>query len=110
MNKTRVEKFKEYREEIENMSFDSDIPLKKEEEERIKQNTLSHTTQDIMGKYDEYTVLIDNAEVSERKFLEEQRRKKEKIAKVRFISICVLLSMIILAIIIGIIVVALGGK
>lgn len=109
MKKTRVEKYEEYRKEIDAMDFEDETPVKKEEIERIKQNALTQTAQDLMGKYDEYTILVDNAEISEKKRIEENRRKKEKKAKIKFICICALLTLIIIAIVICIIFVILGG-
>lgn len=109
MKKTRVEKFAEYRAEIENMSFDEDSPVKKEEDERNQQqNTLSRTVQDLMGKYDEYTVLFDNAEIAEKNLLEERRRKKEKERKIKLISVYIILAIVAVSLCVAIILLVVG--
>lgn len=110
MNKTRVDKYQEYRSEIEKMSFENeDSPIKKEEEdERIKQNALSHTVQDIMGKYDEYTVMIDNAEVAEKRLIEERRKKQEKKHKIKLIIMYSFLGLITIALITCMIILFIG--
>ncbi len=109
MNKTRVDKYQDYRSEIEKMSFENEeSPIKKEEDERIKQNALSHTVQDIMGKYDEYTVMIDNAEVAEKRLLEERRKKQEKKHKMKLIFMYSFLGAIAIALIVCIILLFMG--
>lgn len=109
MKKTRVEKFSEYREEIEKMNFDEMSPSEKEEIERKNKNLSTSTVQDLMERYDEYTVLIDSTEVAERNLLAERRKKQLRNHKIKLICVYVALGIIAVALVLGIIFLIVSG-
>ncbi len=103
MEKSRVEKYAEHRKQIEkDLSVEENSPLENEIHERNKQRGTG-TLDDVMAKADEYTVLIDNAEVAERKLIEDKRKKQQRKNKIITISIFILLGIIVIVLISAII-------
>lgn len=103
MKKSRVEKYEDYRKEIEEQfSEDEKSPLENEIQERNMQRSTG-TLEDVMAKYDEYTVMIDNASIAEKKILEEKRKKQEIKNRIISYMFYVILGIIALALVVGII-------
>ncbi len=109
MKETRVEKFAEYRAEIDKMSSNEMNLNEKEEQERKDKNLSETSVQDLLDKYDEYTVLIDSTEVAEKALLAERRKKQLRIRKIKLGILYGLLVVIALSLIVGITLLIVNG-
>lgn len=103
MKRTRVEIYEKYRADINNMSFDKQDESERKEECVTNRITHTHSVQEIMDKFDEYTVMIDSAEISENKINEEKRKKQIKMRKIKTIAIYSVLGILIIGLIVLII-------
>lgn len=108
MKETRVENFKEYREQI------SKIPDSKKEVSEdidseitpnVESSSYSHPNQERLRQNDEYTIMVNNAMLAEKRAQEEKERKKALKKKILYSSLVIGLSLIALVIIIVLIVI-----
>ena len=115
-NKTRVEKYKKHRQEIEDMDtyrFDSpysmpeenneddDVAMNEEtlQTEHIKKSTLSISLDQLIKAHDEYTIMMSQEEIKAKK-KEEQRNKIRRIRNITLIvvSLCAVIAILVVAI------------
>ena len=115
--KTRVEKYKKHRQEIQDMDtyrFDSpySIPQESDDEkgdiamneetlqtEHIKKSTLSISLDQLIKAHDEYTIMMSQEEIKQKK-QEEKRNKMRKIRNVTLISLAFIVVIVTLVVVI----------
>ena len=115
-NKTRVEKYKKHRQDIQDMDtyrFDSpysmpeendednDVAMNEEtlQNEHIKKSTLSISLDQLIKAHDEYTIMMSQEEIKQKK-KEEQRNKVRRIRNITLIivSISAVIAILVVAI------------
>ena len=104
MKKTRVEHFKEYREEISKIPDGKKDIVDDEVNKSVDSSAYSHMNQDRLRQHDEYTIMMSNTMLQEKKNQEEKERKKALKKKILYASLFTALAVITLTIIILIIV------
>lgn len=108
MKETRVEKYAEYRREIEALDKTGEISNKDNKKSISKTNTNSYSVDEILKKHDEYTIMFNASNMNEKNYREEQRKIKERKTLIGNIVLYSVLGLIVIAIVV-IIITLLGG-
>ena len=106
MKETRVEKYANYRKEIESLDNNNEGNTNLKTTSTTK--TLTYTVDDLLKKHDEYTMMIDSSRLSDKIVEEDERKKRELKRLILDICLYVFLGLLVVGIVITIIAL-LGG-